>query len=50
MGATEEEFRIKAARRLSEYYIGNPRWASDIIWAYKNPEAAMNMLDREEEK
>ena len=41
MDAIEEQNRMKAARLVAEWEIGDRSWADRIIWAYLNPAAAI---------
>lgn len=44
MSQDEHEERLSAARAVSGWELGSPSWASKIIAAYMNPDAARREL------
>lgn len=49
MDPIEYQNRIKAARLLAEWEIGDRSWADRILWAFNNPEAAIRFVNEEKE-
>ena len=39
---------LAAARRYARWHLGDSSWASEILWAYANPEATNARLDEEQ--
>lgn len=38
---------IKVARDFAQWWLGDPQWANQILWAYNNPEEAKESLKQE---
>ncbi len=41
--ATERE-RLDAARAWAGWHLGDKSWGDSIVWAYKNPDSAMESI------
>ncbi len=48
MSTAPDETGLAAARAWSTWHLGDPQWASDIVWAYLNPDEALQRLADEQ--